>query len=93
MPQHPSHPHPHLSPPCVHRSNPHPSMRPPPSLTRRSHGEPSVSRGGEHAGLKRQCGSSRYLGVSWNKAGSSWKVHLSDPETSTGEAAHWVLLL
>jgi hypothetical protein len=47
--------------------------------------EPPVSKGEE----KRQKSSSRYLGVIWDKAKSSWKVQMMDPQ----QAAHWVLLL
>jgi AP2-like factor (euAP2 lineage) len=33
------------------------------------------------AGRKRKRGSSRYIGVSWHKAKSSWHVGLWDPQT------------
>jgi hypothetical protein len=40
---------------------------------------PSPSLGG--TGRKRQGSSSRYIGVSWHKARSSWSVQLTDPQT------------
>ncbi|KAG1656379.1 hypothetical protein FOA52_011004 [Chlamydomonas sp. UWO 241] len=45
-----------------------------------SQGEASASRGGaERMGRKRKGSSSRYMGVTWNKSGSSWGVQLWDP--------------
>jgi hypothetical protein len=56
-----------------------PSMHPPPPRSRRSEGVPSSSLGG--AGRKRQRSSSRYIGVYWNKAYSSWFARMTDPQT------------
>jgi hypothetical protein len=39
--------------------------------------KPPVTKGDE----RKQCNSSRYLGVSWHKATSSWAVSLTDPQT------------
>jgi hypothetical protein len=52
-----------------------------PSPTRRSQGEPPSSSGRAHTGRKRQGCSSRYIGVSWAMAKSSWYVQVMDPQT------------
>jgi hypothetical protein len=50
-----------------------------PATFRRSEGVPSASLGG--TGRKRQHSTSRYIGVSWCKAKSSWRAQLTDPQT------------
>jgi hypothetical protein len=43
--------------------------------------KPPVSRGEE----KKQRGSSRYIGVSWDKRRDSWRVQLADPQTKRNQ--------
>jgi hypothetical protein len=70
----------------AHPAEPHPRNtrmhpQPPDPLDAPSSPNYRRSQGGAHNRRKREGSSSRYVGVSWKKADSSWEVQLYDPQT------------